>query len=651
MVDDASASRSDLEALRSAGRGKVIALGAVLCAALAGAGWYFFGQTKGIGGAEDPAKVLVVRSSDMVGWSGVLDDGGFDAAEGTLEHWARRAKDEIPELEVDGIEAVMTLADTFGYGYVVFDSPQNVDFSALEIEGKPDTFPEHVEFAVVSVGDFAFPHQMTVNPEPSKAIQSFEISLLQALFAQEQLAVARPDNEEDAGLAQVQLRDRLANAVDELAKLPQAEKLAEKVSGDTLRLLLDGERATPRPKLLGPPLQSAMPIPLPNGDVLSIARDYRVVTSNGVTADLSAEEEEQFLFGPADGDPMARKPCEALAGGKISLTDQGAPKYWASTDGAALVVERTMGASALYVWKDGEAGCAFVEAGELEGSTFDGDAPPIPHRSGRVARTVDLDTGVGVSIWENGKPPRTLGPVDDSDLSPPIWLSDSTLAVIGDDDIVLFDLAHPDAPLRVDPSIFARAGDDGHGRAPQVSELAPIPGRADGVLVALSDGRLLVLGFDRPWSALFDDPPLAKPTEDVAPGLDAELDVAASAEDEEPAEFDEELAPPTRHLDAAALAVTQLTRRGRAAEPRASADGTQVVFTIYDNALDQVDASDDPEIAVVPIAGGDLQLLTKNALEDGRPAFTADGRHVVVTTRVDVPKTRWKLTTARAIKR
>lgn len=647
MVDDASASKSDLEALRSAGRGKVIALGAVLCAALAGAGWYFFGQKKGVGSAENPAKVLVVRSDNMVGWSGVLDDGGFDAAEGTLDHWAERAKTEIPELEVGGIEAVMTLADTFGYGYVVFDSPADVDFSALEIEGKPDAFPEHVEFAVLSVGDFAFPHKMTVNPEPSKALQSFEISLLQALFAQEQLAAARPDNHEDAGLAQVQLRDQLANAIDELEKLPQAEQLAEKVAGNTLRLLVDGERATPRPKLLGPPLQSAVPIPLPSGDVLSIARDYGVVTSNGVTAELSPEEEERFLFGPADGDPMARKTCDALAGGTISLRDQGAPKYWASSDGAALVIERTAGNPRLYVWKEGGTGCAFEDRGEIVGSTFDSTTPPIPHRSGRVARTLGRADGIAISVWEQGKDARTLGPVDESDLSAPIWLSSSTLASIGDEDIVLFDLEHPDAPLRIGPSVFAAGegeADGGLAHAPSVSVLAPIPGRDDAFLAVLTDGRLFLVQFDRSWPKLFAEPRLAVASDEAPTEVDAEEPPAGELPTDDAAEH----VPPTRHLDPKIVKATALTRRGHVDEPRASADGKHVVFTIFDSALDQVDASDDSEIAIVPISGGELKLVTKNALQDGRAAFTADGRHVLMTTRIDVPKTRWKLTTARA---
>jgi hypothetical protein len=152
-------SRSDLEALRRSGRGKLALLGVMLLSALAAAGWWFFGKNEGIGSREDPTKVLVVRTGRLIGYAAVLEGNGFDAAEGDLAYWVEKAKAQVPELEVDGIEAVMQLADQFGYGYVVFEEPREVDFGPLELDDVPE-FEDHVLFAVLSVGDFAFPPVM-----------------------------------------------------------------------------------------------------------------------------------------------------------------------------------------------------------------------------------------------------------------------------------------------------------------------------------------------------------------------------------------------------------------------------------------------------------------------------------------------------------
>ena len=252
-------SRSDLEALRRSGRGKFIVVALLLALTLGAAGWWFFVRKQGVGNPEDPAKVIVVARSR--GLSILLTDGGFDAAEGTFEAWVNKAQDEVPDLEVDGIEAIMTLADRFGYGYVVFERPQDVDFSALDIEGGVPELPEHVRFAVLSAGDFGFPHVMTVNPEPSKVMQSHGVVLLQALFAQERLAATLgPD--ENMAMDVIKLRDQVRDAVDRLQRIPEAEKLAEKIVGEVDRQLVDEELAEPKPHRLADALQSTRPIPL-----------------------------------------------------------------------------------------------------------------------------------------------------------------------------------------------------------------------------------------------------------------------------------------------------------------------------------------------------------------------------------------------------
>ncbi len=360
MTEMEFGSRSDLEALRRSGRGKFVALGVLLAAALGGAAWSFLDRG-GIGNPEDPAKVLVVSRGTTIGYSAVLSDGGFEAAEGTLSGWENKARDEIEDLEHEGVAAVLHLADMFGYGYVAFEAPQEVDFSGVDIEGGVPTFDEHVEWAVLSVGDFAHPHVLTVNPEPSKVLRDKAIPLLQALFAQERLVQVLPENEAPS-VEVIQLRDRLGEALHKLSRLPEAEKMAEKIVVQIRQSLEEEERAEPKPRRLAEPLESGIPLPLADGGVLSITRVVEVVTRDAVKVDLDLQEEEVFSFGPADASPDARRSCAALLGGKVSTHD--APRFSFAVDGSSLLVQTL--SEGLTLWRAGaDGGCAFERVGEV----------------------------------------------------------------------------------------------------------------------------------------------------------------------------------------------------------------------------------------------------------------------------------------------
>ena len=114
------ASRTDLEALSRSGRSKIIVLALLVVGALAAAVCSFTNKG-GQGNPEDPSKILLVARGTTVGFSAVLRDGGFDAAEGTLSAWENKAKDEIEGLELEGVAAVLRLADEFGYAIVALD--------------------------------------------------------------------------------------------------------------------------------------------------------------------------------------------------------------------------------------------------------------------------------------------------------------------------------------------------------------------------------------------------------------------------------------------------------------------------------------------------------------------------------------------------
>src|SRR5690606_29490575 len=123
-------SRSDFLALQRSGRGKTVMLSVVLVAALGGSLWAFFGRPERLGNPEDPTKVLVVNAGSAAGYSLMLKDMGFDAAEGSLDAWERKADEALEEGDEGprrGLAGVLHRADLFGYGYVAVERPGMLD--------------------------------------------------------------------------------------------------------------------------------------------------------------------------------------------------------------------------------------------------------------------------------------------------------------------------------------------------------------------------------------------------------------------------------------------------------------------------------------------------------------------------------------------
>lgn len=633
MADDLG-SRSDLEALQRSGRGKVALLALMLLLALAAAGWWFFGKKEGIGSREDPTKVLVVRAGQVSGYASVLESKGFDAAEGDLSYWIEKARSQMLDLEVDGIEAVVQLADQFGYGYIVFEDPASVDFAPLELDDVP-VFEEHVRFAVLSVGDFAFPPVMTVDPPPNQTIRSTEISLLQALFEQEKLARLVTDDPKDLGVEEILLHDRLEKALHELQKLPAAEKLAERVLGDAQRVLVEDERGDPVPSLVGGPLEDGVAVPLPSGDVLAWSRALRVVTPDAVRVELEQVEMERFLHGAATAAPDDRRAC-TLAGGELPSTE--AVRIDFAPDGSAALVKTLAEGTNLWVHTAGTP-CTFENLGPVPppGTGYEKE-PPVPHASGKVAQAGYVDGSGRIRIATAGVPDETiLGTTFGPRIGGVVWLDEGHLAALGvGPSVFLFSIAKPQMVLEIEGMAF-----DG---ATFLGELAVVGGsKRDLLVTAGHDPRKLYrLRLPADPAQLFADPPrleLDAPAEPVDGDAEADTDPAIPP--------DEPYRP--IELDPAKLEITALTHEGIVTNPSSSPDGTQVVFAIVDRSIDRPDAADDEEIAVLSLAGGGLRVLTRNGLEDGQPRFTADGRHVVFLTRAEIPKTRWQITVPRVV--
>jgi hypothetical protein len=623
-------SRSDLEALHRSSRGKLVVLSLLVVAALAAAAWSFL-RPRGHGNPEDPAKVLIVAQGTTVGFSAVLRDGGFDAAEGTLSAWENKARDEIEGLELEGVAAVLRLADEFGYGYVVFERPQELSWDGIDIEGGLPDLPDYVRFAVVSVGDFAFPHVMTLNPEPSPVMRDTGVVLLQALFQQEHLERLLPDNDSPS-IEDIRLRDRLQEALDRLARLPEAEKMAEKVVDQVVQQLVGDERAEPRPQLLAEPLESGNPIPLANGNLLTVSRGFQLVTRDAVRADLAFEDFERFLFGAPDADPASRAVCDALMGGVISAHDGG--RYGASADGSVLLVRSLSEGLVLWRLDQSDPGCGFTRVGEIASPPPGISDGGIPHANGKVVRTGLVGGSAVVDIVAAGSGEReTLGMLDEVKLQGPVWIDEHTVAAVarsmfGDPDgLMLFSTAHPMTVLRIDASVFEEAR--------TIEQIAIVPGGEQMVVTAGPyPGKLYRLDLPAPAPRLFE-----------APVQSPVLDPVETVEPERPG------VPTVVELDAEPLEVVALTRQGRVRDPVVSPDGRWVAVSLVDPSLDPSDDSNDGEIALLALdatRGAKVRLVTRNSLEDHTPRFTADSRFVIFQTRVEIPRTKWVITAPRA---
>lgn len=613
-------SRTDLEALRRSGSGKILALGVLLLAALSAAAWFLFFRAEGIGAPERADKVLVVRAGDIAGYSAVLGRDGFDAAEGSLAHWVDKAHLELPEPpEGTDVQVVLTLADHFGYGYVVFEYPAEVDFTDVDIENMPE-FEDHVRFAALSVGDFAFPHQMTVNPEPSTALRRVEIGLLQALFAQEALAEALPEND-SASVSSIQLRSKLEDAILDLKLVERAEALAGETVSEISRVLRD-ERGTTAPVRLGGQNDGGRAVPNPQGGVVTLVRRFDVVSDDGIRAELDWSPQQMFAApGPSE---QGRQPfCSPMF--KAAALDGPPVELIASPDGASLMIERRGHPQQLWMSSDA-ADCGYVFV-DLPESGLEEVASTLPGRE-FVARlgTVDGEaTFEFVAALDGAATEVELTGVAIRDAA---WLDARYVAATGDDGLVyLLDAKAESKPLAVMPT--------GIGRDPSLFEVAKLSDDSLLLTVGSAPRRLVRIQATKPWPALFSSPP-ALPVPEVA---------VADDDAEAPAE------PPSIaiRLDPETVTATTLTRAGNVSEPVGSPDGTSVAFTILDRALDDPGQGEDSEIALVGADGGNLELLTKNAVRDRSPRFTADGSAVLFQTRVEMPRSNWRIVVPRSV--
>ncbi|MFY0538366.1 hypothetical protein [Nannocystis pusilla] len=448
--------------MRRSHRGKFVALAALL--ATAGGLVWWNQRPKPIGNDEQAERVLVVPAANWR-YKPYLEKWGFVAQEGRLKTMVDELHEKLPEAKEDGPAAVLKLADWAGFAFVAFEDPAALDFSGLAIEGGVPTFEKHHRFAVVSAGDYAFPHKLTVNAEPSKFMNGPELDLLSALFAQEPLASTLRDDPKN-GPDVIVLRTKVQEGIDAIDAIKAAEATVAKIADKARALLVDKEQADPKPTLVGGVQESVHPIALADGGILLLTRKANFSSSTGFNADLELDRTEHFFYIPAGADPVdGRVPCTGLLGGSLEVSGR-VLLVRTSPQGDALLLHDG-GRSRLF--KLGSGGCNFSELGEITVPIPRGDNPGEPHASGRVVRVYDDNGESAVSLVKPGDQVASdLVRTSKLALSLPVWLDEQILAGTGRDTIAdgtgayrqaLFFYAadRPDTALRIDAQNFDAA--------------------------------------------------------------------------------------------------------------------------------------------------------------------------------------------------
>lgn len=632
-MSGADRSQTDLEVLRSSHRGKFVTLGVLLAAA--GGVWWFFNRTGPIGQDEDPARVLVVHQSHLR-YKSTLEKWGFVAQEGRADTIEDEAHKKVPEFEGTGVPAIMQLADWFGYAYVAFENPAKVDFGGLEVEGGIPSFEPWQRFAVISAGDYAFPHKLTVNAKPSEVMNGPDLDLLTALFAQEPLAATLREDPKNPPVVMV-LRTKLSEGMSRLTSIADAEATVAKIAEKARTLLVDKEQGDPKPALLGGIHESLNAIALADGSALVMSRAVHFSSNTGYNAELELDRNWQFSYLPAGAAPgSARLPCPSLLEGKLEESGSR-PSFRSSPRGDALLVH-VDGAS--QVWRleqgAGKEPCSFTLAGKVTLPLARNEDPGEPQASGRIARgRRDGEDSVVYIAKPGDEVPVELARSPSISFGRPTWIAEDWIAAAGyatnagaGGGVYMLSPAHPDHALRLDAIVL----DAAHS----IDAVAAAPDGPNGprLLVAASSERgqrLFRVDINKPWAALYDQVVAA----DTAPVPQAVVDGTE---------------PRVHALDGAAFTTTTLTTEGWVSDMVAAPDGSAVVFQIRDIDNGVREAGNQNEIGLVALDGSSpMRLLTRNALEDHTPMFSADSKTVLFRTRFSFEKTNWILTTARSV--
>ncbi len=567
---------------------------------------------RGVGLPEEAHRVLVVDDTTpgLAAYAGGL---GFDVVSGPPSAWRKKIADEGIGSSDAGLDEILVFADRYGFGFVAVENPQRFDFSKLGAESVP-AFDSHVRFAAVSVGDFAHPTVVTVNPVPSPVRSDIGIDLLAALFAQPRLAATM--NEAEATLEALGTRSKISQAISELEQIKVIEGKAAAVQLEMRSAL---ERRAEGIELVDEPMEGSWVIPLADGRVVVAGRHGDLVSQNGMQLDMRVDKNWRFRAISAGKQPKAedRVDCPELLGGSIPNTERF--KIEPSLDGQAVVIRTVSTGSHLWHFAPDAGPCGLVDAGTVE-------VPEKPIgflavRRDAVAAKILVDDLLTVQVTTLDGQRTLLGRVPGGGAHSLVWIDERRLAFLLNPvdeapSIVFVDLDHPDLVLN-----YPLHGLD------DSDELLPLPGSNRTLLVrgrVEREGVLARVDFSRSPTEMF----IAPPRSDVPP-------------------VKREGLPTILLLTQQAARLTYVVRedasiRGFGVAP----DGQSVVYT------NAGDVGFDVLMAPIPAPGGAPSLATRvvtDSYENRDAAFTADGRYVLFSTRHVIDKDAGVALSARSV--
>ncbi|MCB9749998.1 MAG: hypothetical protein H6713_08350 [Myxococcales bacterium] len=680
--------RSDLDILRKAQRSKLVVLGAMLTGIV---GVAVLTRGGPIGKSDEPSSVFVVRSGDAR-FGPALRGLGFTVVEGDLDYFVTQAAEHQPDFEGSDVEKTLNLADWSGHAFVAFESPHALglgapsSFSSYEITLAEDNAPVDAStpFAVVSVGNYGFPHMLTTPRARSGAHVGHELDLLTALFQQHPLREAA-DEAAKSPHEIFALRTRLQAALERLDEITAADETMARIQENTRRALTDEDRgAGEGPRLLGALDESVNPvIALADGSILTVTRSIDIRSRNGLTADIDLGRAWEFKYLPPGArDPEARATCSSLYGGAILQQGQR-PRFRWSAGGEALLIDdgttpRVFTLAPASADAPPPAPCSFVDRGTVPHTRGDRRNLGIPNAQGVVARAFQDGDTVVITASAPGGEVIELARAGASlvEFGSPVWLDERHVAVVGGARLV----AEDDATNAGLPAALLREGAmagvfvlslDHPGEAllipahvvedsPSIWQIAAVPRASETPALVLTapasveQARLYRLDMPAPYAAVFDEAlEAAARAEPEAPpsktNMTVKTDIEPAAEDWSPVLQEVGLlgrahAGPQVHVYwPGVTAITSLGAR-TVTDP--------VVSRAGDTVAAQIDAGRfGYEIGVIDLntPNAEFTLLTQNELDDHTPMFTADGAQVVFRTRYKIERTTWKMTAGRAV--
>jgi hypothetical protein len=627
---------SDVEALDRSFRSRILLLGLLCVVAIGLATWSGMRDT-GRGLAEDPRRVMVIDTASSPGAEDYLrlfEQAGFVVEVEDLAGWEARAREYLADAEEQGLALVLEFADLGGYGFVVIEHPAEFDFAELELELELEPAPDEIEdfaereFAVLSIGDLAFPHRLTLDdPGEDPRLRVPGHGALQAIYRQPRLAIDRDLLVERPTVDELRLEDAIRfgrQLVD--APLGFSALIDRVVMAETAALAEDGATT------LVEPLHTGSSLPIAGGGALLLHHELIVYSDDARTLEIDSAERLTISWQSpealASGDLGLAVPCTDLLGGEIRLDRR--PSFEVSRDGRRIAITTEREGSRVWRKLD-EPGCRFVELGELPerepGEAYFGElAPEVQTTAALVdspvlARIGQTDRGARLRLWtvregaEWAPSEHGLLELPELELRVPTFLDGHRIALLSRSPIAS-DATEPPPPIDALHVVDARR--------PASDLRIPAAFIGEGL-------RLRELAWLPP-----SDPAAPWNLHVLVTTLDATGHVRVvelALTDEVAALVDAGLATPGPELEALApgdLVVHTIVERDDLLGLAVAPSGRWLALVVGDP------LGKDSELALFDRSTGTLDRLTINDLRDYLPRFTHDGRQIVFSSLMQV---------------